>query len=102
MISMGQCAARASATAVFPTAVGPTSTGTSAPPKTPLQLPAWQLHDGGAAVDVVRRQLGGGEAQEHLPHLALAQALAGLHRCPTGVGRGEPLEPIGPAAEPSA
>ena len=74
MISSGQCAASASATAVFPTAVGPTSTGTLAPAKPALQLLAGQLHDRRAAVHVVRRQVGGEEPEQQLAHLALRRA----------------------------
>src|SRR5438477_4116279 len=100
--SSGHRAASASATAVLPTAVGPTMTGTLPPAKPALQLLARKLHDGRPPVHVVRRQIGGEEAQQQLPHLALVERLTRLDRGAAGVGRGEPLEPIGPAAEPSA
>ena len=73
MISSGQWAASASATAVLPTAVGPTRTGTLPPAKPPLQLLARQLHDRRAPVHVVRRQLGGEQPEQQLPHLALVE-----------------------------
>ncbi len=94
--------ASASATAVFPTAVGPTSTGTLAPAKPALQLLPGQLHDRGAAVHVVRRQIGGEEAEQQLAHLPLVQPLPRLDRGAAGVGGGEALQPVGPAAEPPA
>ncbi len=100
MTSRGQCAASAIATAVLPTAVGPTSTGTLAPAKPALQLLPGKLHDGRAAVHVVRRQVGGKQAEEQLPHLPLVETLPRLHGGSAGVGRGESLQPIGPATEP--
>ena len=51
---------------------------------------------------VVRRQLGGKEPQQELAHLGGVEPVAGLDRRPTGVGGREPLETIGPAAEPSS
>src|SRR6476659_4914340 len=69
--SMGQTAASARATAVLPTAVGPTITGTLAPAKPALQLLAGQLHDRGPPMDVVRRQVGCKEPEQQLAHLAL-------------------------------
>src|SRR5688500_17089367 len=100
MTSIGRCAASASATAIFPTAVGPTITGTLASPKAALQLLSRQLDDRGTAVHVVRWQVGGEEAEQELPHLPLVQPLPGLHRGAAGVGRREPLQPVGPPAEP--
>src|SRR3954466_2417224 len=102
MISSGQCAASASPTAVLPTAVGPTTTGILTAAKPPLQLLARQLHDRGAPVHVMRRQLGGEEPQQQLAHLALVEPLPRLHRGPAGVRGGDPLEPVGPAAEAAA
>src|SRR6185369_16376561 len=102
MISIGQCLASASPTAVFPTAVGPTSTGTLPPAKPSLQLLTRQLHDGRAPVHVVWRQLGGEQPEQELAHLALVEPLARLHRGAAGVGGREPLQPVGPAAEPPA
>src|SRR6476661_2841617 len=102
MISTGQCAANANPTAVFPTAVGPTSTGTLPAPKPSLQLLARQLHDGRAAVHVVRWQLGRKHPQQQLPHLALVEPLARLYRRAAGIRGGKPLQSVGPAAEPAA
>src|SRR5439155_7149716 len=100
--SSGQWAARARATAVFPTAVGPTRTGTLAAAKPALQLLARQLDDRRAAMYVVRREVGREELQQQLTHLALFQVLPGLDGRPAGERCGEVLQPVGPAAEPSA
>src|SRR5207302_10716460 len=65
MTVMGCNAASAAATAVLPTPVGPTMTGTSrrsAAPKPPLQLDAGQLYVGGPPVLVLRRQPRGHQA----------------------------------------
>src|SRR5687767_2944920 len=71
--STGHRPASASATAVLPTAVGPTSTGTRGAgvlacplpsPKASLQLLAGQLHDRRAAVHVVRRELRGEQPEQ--------------------------------------
>src|SRR2546427_5217397 len=102
MISSGQIAASASATAVFPTAVGPTTTGTLPPAKPALQLLAGQLYDRRAPMHVVRRKVGREQPEEQLAHLALVEPLARLDRGPAGVSCGEALEPVGPAAEPPA
>src|SRR6267143_2217709 len=93
MTVRGQCAARASASAVFPTPVGPTMTGTSGlrAAKPALQLIPRELHDGGPAVDVVRGKLAGEEAREELPHLVGPQGLARLDGRPAGIRRGESL-----------
>src|SRR3954470_9465228 len=99
--SSGQWAARASATAVLPTAVGPRSTGTLAPAKPALQLLTGQLHDGGAPVHIVRWQIGGKEPEQQFPHLALLELLSSLHCCSTSIGRGKAFQSIGPAAETS-
>src|SRR5437870_1854021 len=72
---MGSSAAHATATAVLPTPVGPTMTGTSggaprsASPKSPLQLPARQLHHRGSAVHVVGRERRAEQPEHELPHL---------------------------------
>src|SRR6476619_5255787 len=100
MISSGHTVASASATAVLPTAVGPTTTGTLPTPKPALQLLARQLHDGGTAVHVVGRQVGGEQPQQQLPHFALVERVARFYRGAAGVGRREPFQPVGPATEP--
>src|SRR5882724_7109931 len=101
MTSNGQCRASASATAVFPTAVGPTMIGRLAPAKPALQLLTGELHDRGPAVHVVRRKIGLEQPEEKLPHLGLAQRLSCFDRRPAGERGREPLQPVGPAAEPS-
>src|SRR5688572_10761318 len=100
MTSSGQWVVRARATAVFPTAVGPTTTGTLAPAKPALQLLTRQLDDGRAAVNVVRREIGGEEAQQQLPHLPSFQPFSRLHRRAAGKGGREALERIRPTPEP--
>src|SRR3989454_2406537 len=94
---MGARAPSAAATAVLPTPVGPTSTGTrgrSGSPKPPLQLVLRQLHDGRPAVHVVGRQSGAEDADDELPHLVRLEPLAGLDRGAAGEGRGEALQPV--------
>ena len=91
--------ASASATAVFPTPVGPTRIGVLASAKAALQFFARQLDDGGPAMHIVRRQLTGKQARQQLTPRSIVEWLAGLHRGMTGIGRHESLEPIGPAAE---
>src|SRR6478735_10646985 len=102
MISRGQWAASASATAVLPTAVGPTRTGTLPPTKPPLQLLAGQLHDRRAPVHIVRRKLRGEQPEEQLPHLALAEPVPRLDRRAARVSGREALEAVGPATEAPA
>src|SRR5215203_4929274 len=99
MTSSGQCAPNATATAVLPTAVGPTSTGTLAPAKPALQLFPRELHDGGAPVHIVWWQIGAEEPQEQLAHLPLAQPVSRFHRRATGVCGGEAFQPVGPPTE---
>src|SRR5690242_19484809 len=98
-IVMGSSAAHAAATAVLPTPVGPTMTGTSgggeaprsASPKSPLQLPARQLHHRGPAVHVVRRERRAEQPQHELPHLLRPEPLTRLDGRATGERRGEAL-----------
>src|SRR5215203_726472 len=99
MTSSGQCAPNATATAVLPTAVGPTSTGTLAPAKPALQLFPRELHDGGAPVHIVWWQIGAEEPQEQLAHLPLAQPVSRFHRRATRVCGGEAFQPVGPPTE---
>src|SRR5689334_16204330 len=102
MISSGHRAASARATAVLPTAVGPTRTGTLPPAKPSLQLLAGKLYDRRPAVHVVWRQVGREQPPQQLAHLGRLQPLARLDGRPAGVRRREPLETVGPAAEPAA
>src|SRR3954466_7734606 len=99
MISWGQCAESANATAVFPTAVGPRRTGTLPPAKPALQLLARQLHDRGSAVHIMGGKIGGEQPEQQLAHLPLLPPLSRLDRRPAGVGRGKALQPVGPPAE---
>src|SRR5437879_8124941 len=105
---MGSSAADAATTAVLPTPVGPTMTGTSggaprsASPKSPLQLPARQLHHGGSAVHVVGRERRAEQPEHELPHLLQLEPLARLDGRATGERRREALQPVGERAEPPA
>src|SRR2546430_4008444 len=102
---MGARAPSAAATAVLPTPVGPTSTGTrgrSGSPKPPLQLVLRQLHDGRPAVHVVGRQGGAEDADDELPHLVRLEPLARLDRGAAGEAGGQALQPARPAAEAAA
>src|SRR2546428_13460383 len=83
MTVMSARAPSAAATAVLPTPVGPTRTGTkgrSGPPKPPLQLVLRQLHNGRPPVHVVGRQGSAEDADDELPHLVRLEPLAGLDR----------------------
>src|SRR2546428_4229758 len=83
MTVMSARAPSAAATAVLPTPVGPTRTGTrgrSGSPKPPLQLVLRQLHDRRPPVHVVGRQGGADDAHHELPHLVRLEPLAGLDR----------------------
>src|SRR5688572_7240493 len=99
MTSRGQCAPSATATAVLPTAVGPTSTGTLPAAKSALQLLARELDDRGAPVHVVGRQVGAEQSQEQLAHLPFPEPVTRFHGGSTGVGGSKALQSIGPAAE---
>src|SRR2546430_7585717 len=105
MARMASSSPHATATAVLPTPVGPTSTGTrgrSAPPKPSLQLVLRQLYDRGPAVHVVRREGRGEQPAHQLPHLFELEPLARLDRGPACEGGGEALEPVRPTAESAA
>src|SRR6185503_10768613 len=102
---IGVSAASATATAVLPTPVGPTMTGVRC-----LVLgaaePAFKFFPGkldhaGAAVDIVRGERRAQESNHELAHLIRVERLPGLDRRATGIRRGEPFEPILPAAEPA-
>src|SRR5207247_7697626 len=85
---MGARTPSAAATAVLPTPVGPTSTGTrgrSGSPKPPLQLVLRQLHDGRPAVHVVAGWGGAEDGDAKRPHLDRPERQARLDR----VGRRE-------------
>jgi hypothetical protein len=49
---------------------------------------------------VVWWKVGGKEPEEQLTHFAFAQPFASFDCRTAGVGGGEPLQPVGPAAEP--
>src|SRR3989442_5004624 len=103
MTEMGSSAAQATATAVLPTPVGPTRTGTrgrSAPPKSPLQLALRQPHDGGPPVHVVRGERRREQPAHEVAHLRQLEALSRLDRRPTGEHRSEALEPVREAPPP--
>src|SRR2546425_3772198 len=105
MTETGSSAAQATATAVLPTPVGPTRTGTSgrsAPPKSPLQLVLGQLHDRGPPVHVVRGKRCREQPAHEVAHLCELEALSRLDRCPTGERRPESLEPVREGPEPAA
>src|SRR2546425_7503560 len=105
MTVSGSSAARAAATAVLPTPVGPTRTGTngrSGSPKPALELVFRELDDGRPAVDVVRRQGGRQEAGQQLPHLLGVELVPRLDRRSAGERGGEALQAVlpPPAAAP--
>src|SRR5579859_2740191 len=98
----GRCAARATASAVFPAAVGPTITmvlAGSAPPKAPLHLVRGKLHDGGPPVHIMGGQRGREQPVDQLPHLFGVESMPGLDRRATREGRRESFEPVLPPAE---
>src|SRR2546428_14162081 len=95
MTVSGSSAARAAATAVLPTPVGPTRTGTngrSGSPKPALELVFRELDDGRPAVDVVRRQGGRQEAGQQLPHLLGAELVPRPDRPPARERGGAALQ----------
>src|SRR5256885_9118142 len=105
MARMAASSAHATATAVLPTPVGPTSTGTSgrsAPPKSSLQLVLRQLYDRGPPVYVVRRERRAEQPTHQLTHLLELEPLARLDRGPAREGGGEALEAVRPNPEPAA
>src|SRR5690242_139727 len=103
---MGSSAAHAATTAVLPTPVGPTMTGTSggaprsASSKSPLQLSARQLHHRRPAVHVVGGERGAEQPEHELPHLFQLEPLARLDGRATRERRREALEPVGERTEP--
>src|SRR5947208_13765516 len=99
MARMASSSPHATATAVLPTPVGPTSTGTrgrSAPPKPSLQLVLRQLYDRGPAVHVVRREGRGEQPAHQLPHLFELEPLARLARGPAREGARGARGPVPP------
>src|SRR3989442_8916036 len=105
MTVSGSSAARAAATAVLPTPVGPTRTGTngrSGSPKPALELVFRELDDGRPAVDVVRRQGGRQEAGQQLPHPLGVELVPRLDRRPAGAPGREARQSILPSPEAAA
>src|ERR1044072_9307976 len=106
MTGIGALLASATATAVFPTPVGPTMTGVrcrvSGAAEASLKLFLGKLNHGRPAVHIVRGQRGVQEPHDELPHLAHIERLPRLDRGATRVRRREALETILPAAEPPA
>src|SRR6266566_7413423 len=95
----------AAAIAVLPAPVGPTRTATSGglpPAKTPLQLLFRQLHDGGATVDIVRREGRREQPGHQLVHLPGVELLACLDGRAAREGSGKTLQAVRPPAEPPA
>src|SRR5688500_18995941 len=78
MITAPWRAARASAMADLPAAVGPPMTRTLSPAKPALALVPGQLHDRRSPVHIVRGQGGGAEGQEQCAHLAEGEDIARL------------------------
>src|SRR5579859_2437249 len=103
---IGVSDASATATAVFPTPVGPTMTGVrcweSGPTKTAFQFFLWQLDHRRAAVHVVRGQRRGQQPRHELTHLVAVERLTRLDGGAAGIRGREPLQTILPAAEPAA
>src|SRR5919109_4529211 len=99
MTVIGASPARATATAVLPTPVGPTMTGVGAlgPSKPSFQLFFGQLYQTRAPVDVVRWKRRGEQARNELAHFVDLERLARFDRRPAGVGRGKALKPVLPA-----
>src|SRR5881409_2997367 len=106
MTVIGVREASATATAVFPTPVGPTMTGVrslaSGAAKTAFQLVLWKLHHRRSAVHVVRGEGRGEQPHDELTHLVPIERLPSFDRGAARVGRGESLEAVLPAAEPAA
>src|SRR5438093_4862384 len=102
----GVWAARATATAVLPTPVGPTRTGVwclvSGTAKPPFQFLFGELHHARAAVDVVRRQRRRQQPHDQLAHFVGVECLSRLDRRAARERGGKALQPILPAAEPPA
>src|ERR1051326_8547377 len=96
MTVIGTLLASATATAVFPTPVGPTMTGVrcrvSGAGEASLKLFLGKLNHGRPAVHIVRGERGAQEPHDELPHLADVERLAGLDRRATRIGRRDALE----------
>src|SRR5260370_40140033 len=98
-------AAKAVATAVLPTPVGPTRTGTngrSGPPNRALQLVLGQLDYGRAARHVVRRERGSEEAGQQSAHFLGVERVPRFDGRPARERRREAFEPVLPPAEAAA
>src|SRR6266566_2316758 len=102
----GVWAASATATPVFPTPVGPTTTGVrsreSGPTKPAFQFLFGELHHGRPPMDIVRRKRRRQEPHNQLAHFAYIERLPGLDGGAAGIGRRKALQPILPPAEPPA
>src|SRR4051812_35142427 len=86
--------ASAKATALFPAAVGPATTGMSvrsSPAKAALELAPREMDNRGPSMDVVRRQLRGRERGEERAHLRGRHDVPRLDRRLAGDSRGKPL-----------
>src|SRR5437879_2625466 len=105
MTVTGSSSAQATATAVLPTAVGPTSTGVrgrmSGPSKPSLQLFPRKPHDGRPPVHVVGGEGGREQPPDQLARLRRLETLSGLDRGAARERRREPLQPVRPSPEPS-
>src|SRR5262245_41775414 len=103
MTVMGVRAARATATAVFPTPVGPTITGVgcreSGAAEPALKLFLRQLNHRWPSMHVVRWQRGAEEPNDQLTHLSGLERLTSLDRRATRIRRRKALEPVLPSAE---
>src|SRR6267378_82369 len=106
MTVSGVRAASATATAVLPTPVGPTITGVrclvSGAAEPALKLFLGKLNHRWPAMDVVRRERRGEEANHELAHLTRVERLTSLDRRATRIRRGEALQPVLPTAEAAA
>src|SRR5882757_9349654 len=132
MTVMGASAASATATAVLPTPVEPTMTGVMGrslishakacarptlslrtvlrrahplgwrPSEPTLQFLFRKLHHGRPAMNIVRGQCRREQSHDQLAHFLDVERLPSLDRGAAGIGRGEPLEPVLPAAEAAA
>src|SRR5919201_6482663 len=98
----GKRSASAMAMADFPAAVGPQMTRSLPSAKAALDLVPGELHDGGSAVHVVRRQLGSGEGDEERAHLGGREQVAGLDRRLAGERGSQSLVPRGGSGQPVA
>src|SRR6266850_2391056 len=106
MTVMGASAASATATAVLPTPVEPTTTGVrsleSGAAEPALKLFLGKLHHGRPAMNIMRGQCRRQQPHDQLAHFLNVELLPSLDRGAAGIGRGESLEPVLPAAEAAA